>query len=138
MPTLPADRGLRRAVAQLQDMEAEDFDAVIGSLDAGQRKRVLSLLDQMRGALMEPVALPGVGAMDRICLPADLSPWLVARINGGQEDTPGAERFTMTEHAHQALRGCAASLLPQPYRKIGAESLLARIGQLFGMGRPCQ
>jgi hypothetical protein len=65
-----------------------------------------------------------------LVVPENLSPWLVARVNGN----PGAgdevvEQFSMTAHATAALRLCAAELVPQPPAKSTRPSLFDKLWQ---------
>jgi hypothetical protein len=128
----PANRMLRRAVVRLQSLPRDDFDAVLDTLDQGQRSRVLALLDGLQGRSMPDVPTDASKPFDAVVLPPDISPWLVARINGsGDAGDETADQFVMTEHAHKALRRCAASLLPQPVPVTPTPSLASRLFGLF-------
>ena len=50
MPALHSDRSLRRLVADLAKARAEDVEAVLAELDAGQRRRVLDMLGAYTGS----------------------------------------------------------------------------------------
>jgi hypothetical protein len=122
------DAPLRRVVVRLQSLVPSDFDAVLDRLDDQQRSRVLALLAELEGeSTPQPDPTPIV-----VALPPGISPWLSTRING-QGDAPDEtdNAFRMTLHARDALRACAADLMPQPGRQQRGKPLLARVVGLF-------
>ncbi len=132
MPSALPDRMLRRAVVRLQTLPREDFDAVLETLDQAQRTRVLTLLSDLHGQPACETSLEASQSFEAVVLPPNLSGWLVARINGhGDGGDETADQFVMTEHAHKALRRCAADLLPQPARVLPKPSLASRLVSLF-------
>lgn len=129
MPNPQADRPLRAMVARLKLLTPADFDAVMEDMDEDQRARVIRLLADLEGADEASVLAAefSIVAFDPVILPPDLSPWLIARINGkgdGGEET--ADQFDMTSFAHASLRNTAASLVPQPVKRPQSTSLLGR------------
>jgi hypothetical protein len=124
-----SDRALRRMVGRLPTLSPGDFDAVLDALSLDQRNRVLELLKEFDDDT--DITSRDVAAFDRfetLVVPADLSPWLVARVNGnpraGDEVT---EIFSMTDHAAVTLRECAAEIEPQPARRFRTASLFSRL-----------
>lgn len=132
MAARPVDRELRRHILKLRSFAAEDFDAIIDSLDDIQRGNVLDMLAEFDGVaetgMSEEPKLP----MEPVILPAELSPWLVARVNGqGDSGEETADPFTISPHAQKALRRCAAAMVPQPPPKKASPSLVERVWQGF-------
>jgi hypothetical protein len=132
--TPPADVRLRRTITRLQSVHPDDLDAILDQLDISQRSRVVRLLADAEGqpAVDEPVE--NLTAFDKVPRPEDLSLWLVARVNGrseaGGDET--VDQFSMTRHAHIALRQCAAALAPDLTRSRRGVSLMDRIARVFG------
>lgn len=123
-----SDRELRRSLLKLRSLPSSDFEAVVDSFDESQRKRVLTLLAELVGAVDQPSAEPTVAGAEQLRLPDDLSPWLADRIHGrkfGGEDA--VDSISITTHAQAALRRCAAALVPQPPKTPTTPSLLQRI-----------
>jgi hypothetical protein len=132
MLSAPPDRLLRRAVVQLQGLPREDFDAVLETLDPPQRTRVLTLLGDLQGLTACDDFTEASQPFDAVVLPPDISGWLVARINGsGHGGDETADQFVMTDHAHKALRRCAADFVPQPGRVSPKPSLASRLVSFF-------
>jgi hypothetical protein len=132
MPAPQSERMLRRAVAKLQTLPPAYCDAVLDTLDQIQRSRVLTLLDGLQERSAPDVSAAVPSPFDDVILPPNLSPWLVARINGsGDDGNETADQFIMTVHARKALRRCAADLVPQPVRHSPTPSLASRLIGLF-------
>jgi hypothetical protein len=87
------DRSLRRIVADLAGLHAEDISAVLGDLDAGQRRRIESLLRESAGQ-----------SEQEMYDVARVSEWLQQRIE--------STAFAMTPAARETLRSCAVELYP--------------------------
>jgi hypothetical protein len=107
-----SERELRRMVLRLKSLTPADFDAVIEDLDEGQRRRTLDLLQQSETS--ESVAMESsVAAYVDVLVPAGISLWLAARINGkGEIGQETADFFELTRHAQSRLRNCAAAMVP--------------------------
>jgi hypothetical protein len=130
MPNLSRNRTLRKAVVRLHALPSEDFDAVVASLDGGERIRVLELLSEFDGEKSQVV--DENETFEEVVVPPDLSHWLVARVNGHSdfgEET--ADQFVMTHHARTILRQCAAIMMPQPGRVKRSPSLFDRVKRAF-------
>jgi len=109
----------------MPSMAKADFAAILETLSDEQRAKVLVLLEELEGGIPDELQLNH----SPLIVPDNLSPWLVARVNG----SPAAgdevvEQFSMTPHATAALRACAAELVPQPAVETRRPSL---IDQLF-------
>ncbi len=132
VPMSPASPSLRRTVAQLQKVPPDDFEAILETLNAGQRRRVLVLLGDLQRQPSRDTSSDEAVSFAEIVLPSGLSPWLIARINGsGDGGDETADQFSMTEHAHKMLRQCAAELAPQPPPAPVKPSLASILGRLF-------
>lgn len=132
VPMSPASPSLRRTVAQLQKVPPDDFEAILETLNADQRRRVLVLLGDLQGQSSRDTSSDEAVSFAEIVLPSGLSPWLIARINGsGDGGDETADQFSMTEYAHKMLRQCAAELAPQPAPSSVKPSLASRLGRLF-------
>lgn len=132
MANRPLDQELRRHVLKLASFAPEDFDAIIQRLDDTQRKTVLAMLAELEGKPKSAGQQDPVSLAEPVMLPAELSSWLVARVNGQSdygEET--ADPFTISPHAQRALRRCAAAMVPQPPAKKATPSLLERVWQGF-------
>ncbi|HWA90276.1 MAG TPA: hypothetical protein VG889_09595 [Rhizomicrobium sp.] len=115
-----AERDLRRMVVDLAALVPEDREAVLGELDAPQRRTVERLLAEFSGGgFAEEVAAEAVPGCDS----AKLSPWLADRMS---------ERSTMTAHAREALRKSAMALFPKTDAPARQPGLFAR---LTGLGK---
>lgn len=103
MPPPAPDHALRRIVADLAVLHADDVAAVLSELDPAERRTVEGLLRDY-AAYFDPAQKPE----DRIGYDASqLSPWLVQRLQAeGQAD------FEMTAQARQALHDCVVRLYP--------------------------
>lgn len=127
-----SDRELRRSLLKLRSLPPDDFEAVLDSFDESQRKRVLTLLAELDGAVDEPSAAKTLAGYDQVLLPEDLSPWLAARIHGKKDSADdAADSVSITEHAQAALRRCAAALVPQPPKTPKTPSLVERVMRGF-------
>lgn len=125
-----AARELRRNILKLASLPTEDSDAIIQCLDDEQRKTVLDMLADLEGKRNTDTQQVPASLLEPVLLPTDLSPWLVARVNGQSdygEET--ADRFTIAPHAQRVLRRCAAAMVPQPPAKKAPPSLLERLWQ---------
>jgi hypothetical protein len=124
------DRELRRHILRLRSLAANDFDIIVDGLDDTQREAVLKLLDDLEGRSETAAPEATAPLLDPVTLPPDLSPWLVARVNGqGDSGEETADPFTITAFAQQALRRCAAEMVPQKQEKAPSPSLLDRLWQ---------
>jgi hypothetical protein len=131
MPNVSNDRALRKAVAKLHALPPDDFDAVLASLEGAERARVLALLSEFDGAQSQTSSESEPFA--EVVVPPDLSPWLVARVNGrGDPGDETADPFVITSHAQKVLRHCAAKMMPQLGRAKRRVSLLDRVIKVFG------
>lgn len=119
-----ADRGLRRLVADLTELHADDMAAILDTLDADERRRVEILLRAYTGGdEVRP-------AMARAYDGAVFSPWLTRRLESGEGMTP---------HAYHALQSSAAKLHPlsetvAPRADTARPSLLARLVSALPVG----
>jgi hypothetical protein len=121
------ETALRRMVAQMPTMAESDFDSILAELNPSQRQRVVGMLADFQPSEVRDEAeadfLP-------VLVPPDLSPWLVARVNGladsGEETM---DHFTITPHSARILRECAATMMPQPSGRVPSHSLLVRAWQ---------
>jgi hypothetical protein len=122
------DRELRRHILKLRSFVASDFDMIVDGLDDKQRETVLKLLDDLDGRTEFAAPVVPAPLLDPVTLPSDLSPWLVARVNG-QSDSgeETADPFTISAYAQKALRRCAAQMVPQEPERALKLSLLDRI-----------
>lgn len=122
------DRELRRHILRLRSLAANDFDKIVDGLDDPQREAVLKLLDDLEGRTEAAASVVTVPMLDPVTLPSDLSPWLVARVNG-QSDSgeETADPFSITACAQKALRRCAAEMVPQKQEKAPSPSLIDRL-----------
>src|SRR5438874_2364473 len=105
MSLRPHDRALRRAVAGLARLHAEDREAILGALDATEKVRVEALVAVFAGraAAEQPPEAQPEWAYESV------SPWLLARID--PDDRRGArasrEFVLMTDASRGALREAA-------------------------------
>lgn len=104
MPPRRTDHGLRRMVADLAMLGSDDINAILDSLDTGERSRVERLLDTYVGKGGH--GLPAVRPLRSGLEAAGLSPWLAERMSqdGGQH------QGSMTAAAVAGLRDCARDL----------------------------
>lgn len=113
MSLRPADRALRKLVAELAALHADDVEAILAELSDGQRARVKALLAEYRGAGLQPsaatAAAQGPDAIE------GLSHWLAARIRAAAGDGDGLASpqfgmpaFAMTDAGRAALLAAAA------------------------------
>lgn len=111
-----SDRALRRMVSRLPSMKKADFDAIMKTLSDEHRAKVIILLEELEGSQSKVDALDETTLRNPlITVPDNLSPWLVARVNGNPAAAAEMiEQFSMTAHAQASLRLCAAELVPQP------------------------
>lgn len=126
------DRALRLMLLQLRELPSDDFDAIVANLDAAQNQRVITLLSELEGGHAVDGADITPAQFDEVLLPAGLSPWLAARVNGSNDsgdETP--DRFFITKQSLVALRHCAATLAPPPARQQPSLSLISRIWEKF-------
>lgn len=122
------DRELRRHILRLRSFVANDFDMIVDGLDDKQRETVLKLLDDLEGRTESAPPVDPAPFLDPVTLPSDLSPWLVARVNGqGDSGEETADPFTISAYAQKALRRCAAQMVPQEHEKVLKLSLLDRL-----------
>lgn len=131
----PLERKLRRAAAELEALPAEDFDAILTSLEAGQRTRLVAMLGETnataqtrppsRGRPSEPG--PGDG----------LSPWLAARIRASEDGIGMGQEITADSAA--VLKRCAAARAPQAPKRSRlpspspSPSLTSRLAAKLGL-----
>lgn len=117
MSPRPADRALRKMVAELAVMRSEDVEAILADLGAEQRARVNGLLAEYRGIAPKPAAratkpglapAPGLDAID------GLSDWLAVRIRAAANHADslawpalGMAGFAMTDAGRTALLAAA-------------------------------
>lgn len=114
MPHPPADRALRKLVAELAAQRPDDVEAILAELSGPQRDRVKALLADYLGtapasASAATPATPGPDAIE------GLSDWLAVRIRAAashgdglaspQFGTPG---FAMTDAGRAALLSAAS------------------------------
>lgn len=126
MPHPAPDHALRRIVADLAVLHADDVAAVLGELDAAQRQTVEGLLRDY-AAYFDPAQTQK--PEDRIGYDASqLSPWLVQRLQ-----TEGQPDFEMTAQARQALHDCAVRLYPAPATRPKSRGRMASVSSA---GRP--
>lgn len=99
------DHALRRMVADMAALHADDMAAILNELHAGGRQTVEGLLhDYASYADIGEAPVPG----DRIAYDASkLSPWLIQRLQAADE--PG---YDMTAQVRHALRDCVTRLYP--------------------------
>jgi hypothetical protein len=130
MSSVSQERDLRKAVVRLHALPSNDFDAVIASLEAPERAHILTLLSKFNGVHSEA---PFAGEpFAEVVVPPDLSPWLVARVNGqGDFGEETADPFVITSHAQMIVRQCAATMMPQPGASKRKLSLFDRLRQVF-------
>lgn len=138
----PSDRALRRLVAEIADYRPADVASVLEELDADQRKSVLALLEEYKGA-----AGPSATAVQPSSLPPTipgLSGWLQARIDGDGLAAPdlamsdgylwgedrAATTFAMTSAARAALLECADGVRPNPQPGAPLDSASPLLGFL--------
>jgi hypothetical protein len=152
MPSRPADRALRRLVADLASLAPDDVEAILGELEPGQRARTQALLAHYIGA-SPTLAAPSVDDdAHRLAATPGLSPWLAARLlppgadPGGPAKVGGASlaatsaRGAMTPRARDALRAAVAGLTlddpPPTARSPGRPALFTRLRRAIGEGGP--
>jgi hypothetical protein len=88
------------------------------SLSGAQRTTVIAMLREFdEGDVVTTTLSGGVSNYQPVLIPENLSPWLAARVNGNPASGDEVvDQFTMTKQATNALRACAADLVPQPKR----------------------
>jgi hypothetical protein len=106
MPRPKPERALRRLVSNLATLHGDDIAAILGELDARQRRVVESLLHEHAEYLADPVSAPE-GQQDNFDAAA-LSPWLAQRLQAR-----AGTAFAMTERARLALREVSARVRPK-------------------------
>ena len=117
-------------VSRLPSMRKTDFDAIMESLSNDQRNRIIFLLNELEGSVVDIDHSSLHDTYAPVTIPSSLSPWLIARINGNPAvGDEVVEQFCMTEHASNTLRSCAAELLPQPKVKSARPSLFSQVWQ---------
>ncbi|HEY2710715.1 MAG TPA: hypothetical protein VGI95_21930 [Caulobacteraceae bacterium] len=116
MPALPSDRALRRLVAELATATPEDIEHVLDQLEPRHRQGVQSLVDELFGGAVRTVHSPATEAVIAAGRRAGVSPWALARLEGGTGPLPAgvAAGVTISPVALQALRSCVAELEPSP------------------------
>jgi hypothetical protein len=129
------DRHLRRMVAKLQDLAVDDFDAIVAQLDLPQRRRVLLMLDQLRGASSQPDCASVSEEPGQKGWPPGMSPWLIERIDGRDLVGAAEDGNAITEYARQALRRRAGALLSQPQEHGRSASLVTRVAEKYRVWR---
>jgi len=146
MPPRPADRALRRILAELAATTTEDVEAVLDILEDDQRRRVAELLAAYIGgeAPPEPPVRPRPPAAPRL---PGLSPWLALRMRLALklDDKPPATRsvwlgppargqvVAMTPTAMKALAACAAGLAPPAATTPSLRNLVAGLLRRAGV-----
>jgi hypothetical protein len=120
-----AERELRRMVVDLAALLPEDREAVLGELDAPQRRVLEDMLRAFNGEALaaEAVAPDAVAGCDA----SKFSPWLVERM----AETSAA---ATTSDVRKALHDCAVALYPRTERERNP-GLLSRFAAVIG-GRP--
>jgi hypothetical protein len=112
MSPRPADRPLRKLVAELAAMRSDDVEAILADLSGDQRARVNALLAEYRGIAPRSPALAAAPAPDVI---EGLSDWLAVRIRAAASQADSLSwpqlsmtDFAMTEAGRAALLAAAA------------------------------
>ncbi len=134
MPVPGSERTLRRLVAKLAELQAEDADAILAELESDQRRTVERLLADYQTPPTRPDTTATVAAGIEI---DDLSPWLAARL-GGPAASAGASGMTLKtlttlrEAATAMLKSGEARPAPREMAPVSL-SLLDRLrGASFG------
>ena len=126
------DRALRRAVAGLAQLHADDIAAVLGALGVKERKAVEALLREHATQFEMPSAAP---LDDRLTYDiSKFSPWLVERLEG-----VGESRHAIATQTRESLRELAARTYPLVLAtgKVGKRAgIVARAASLFSRGEP--
>jgi hypothetical protein len=124
-----SDHALRRMVAKIPLMSRLDFDFIMDGFSELHRAKILILLKELEGENVDASDLSELQLNHTpLLVPDNLSPWLVARVNGN----PAAgdvvvEQFSMTAYATATLRKCATELVPQPKTKSARPSLFSKL-----------
>lgn len=129
MAASKSERKLRRMTIRLKSLCSADYDAVIADLDEGQRRKILSLLEDLEPVESETSFVPnGI----EVVIPKGISFWLAARINGkGESGEETTDVFEMTGYAHARLRHCAAAMVPSIKAGQQSPSLFAWLGRAW-------
>lgn len=104
------ERALRRMIAELAEMPAQERDAVLEQLTDIQSEKVRTLLAEYEGASQAPTSTP----IDRQGLPQNLSPWLLELLDAGKVADGALDLRRPTQHAVDVLKACAAELTTAP------------------------
>jgi hypothetical protein len=120
------DRPLRLMITRLRKLSADDCGSILDQLDDGQKARVESLLVELKGSAADHSNdYDPIVSFDPVIIPVQISPWLSARINGYVESgEETSDPFSLTSHAHSALRRCAAAMVPATEKIAKRPSLL--------------
>ena len=98
------DRRLRRAIAGLARLHADDVESILGALEPRERARVDALLDAAAGR--------GAESDEHGRDYKSVSPWLLARMDpAGRGRARERDQAAMTEAAREALKAAA-----EPFR----------------------
>lgn len=105
-------RALRKMIAELAEMPAQECAAVLSQLGEVQGERVRALLDDYRGR--SPSSQAPSLPIDRRGLPPGLSPWLVELLGDNDATTERGVDKPLTPDTLDTLRTCAAEFTTSP------------------------
>lgn len=111
------ERALRRAVTGLARLHPDDVEAILATLEPGERARVDALVAGLAGRAPAAEAAPAQAEPEWVY--ESVSPWLLTRIDPDDKRAGRASRdfVLMTEAGREALRSAA-----EPFRKPAAAS----------------